>query len=162
MSVGECEGMNPHTLKWISTLGIGISMDSQIFKGNCKGQITLDWKVPYISGKLLELKYLKWARMTHLGIWNRSYGQKKGRESNCQFDSQPLKVKNRPNLLMFKWRATYHWKTFDKGYNFASNLFSIRVFTRSYGLPKLQELGISGLPTWECQDKMTFGFRPCG
>jgi len=25
------------------------------------------------------------------------YGKKKGRESNWQFDSQPLKVRNRPN-----------------------------------------------------------------
>jgi hypothetical protein len=31
-SVGECEGMNPHTPKWTPTLGVGIPMDSQIFK----------------------------------------------------------------------------------------------------------------------------------
>ncbi len=35
------------------------------------------------------------------------YGQKKGQESNCQFDSQPLKVKNFPYLLTCRWRATY-------------------------------------------------------
>jgi hypothetical protein len=28
----KCEGMNPHTLKWTPTLGIGILMDCQIFK----------------------------------------------------------------------------------------------------------------------------------
>jgi len=27
-SVGECEGMNPHIPKWVSTLGVGVSMDS--------------------------------------------------------------------------------------------------------------------------------------
>jgi hypothetical protein len=32
-SVRECEGMNPHTPKGVSTLGIGVSVDSQIFKG---------------------------------------------------------------------------------------------------------------------------------
>jgi hypothetical protein len=32
-SVGECEGMSPHTPKWAPTLGIRISMDSQIFRG---------------------------------------------------------------------------------------------------------------------------------
>jgi hypothetical protein len=32
-SVGECEGMNPHILKWTSTLGIRVPMDFQIFKG---------------------------------------------------------------------------------------------------------------------------------
>jgi hypothetical protein len=43
----------------------------------------LDWGVPYIIGKILKCRCLKWARMTHLDIWNTSCGQKKGRESNC-------------------------------------------------------------------------------
>jgi len=30
-SVGECEGMNPHTPKWGPTLKIGLPMDFQIF-----------------------------------------------------------------------------------------------------------------------------------
>jgi hypothetical protein len=45
-------------------------------KNDYKGQNSLDWKFLYIIGKLLELKCLKWARMTHLG--HTSYGQKKG------------------------------------------------------------------------------------
>jgi hypothetical protein len=40
--------------------------------------------VLYIIGDLLEPRYLKWARIIHLDIWNTSYGQKKGRESNYQ------------------------------------------------------------------------------
>jgi hypothetical protein len=31
-SVGECEGINLHTPKWAPTLGVGILMDSRIFK----------------------------------------------------------------------------------------------------------------------------------
>jgi hypothetical protein len=31
-SVGECEGMNTHTLKWAPILGVGVPMDSWIFK----------------------------------------------------------------------------------------------------------------------------------
>jgi len=27
----ECKGMSPHTPKWAPTLGVGVSMDSQIF-----------------------------------------------------------------------------------------------------------------------------------
>jgi hypothetical protein len=34
-------------------------------KGDCRG--SLDWKVLYIIGNLLELKCLKWVCMTHLG-----------------------------------------------------------------------------------------------
>jgi len=37
MSVGECEGMNPHTPKWVATLGVGIPMDSQIFREQFQG-----------------------------------------------------------------------------------------------------------------------------
>jgi hypothetical protein len=43
---------------------------------------------PYIIRKLLERRYLKLAYIANLDIWNTSYGQKKGRESNCQFDSR--------------------------------------------------------------------------
>jgi hypothetical protein len=35
-------------------------------KNNCKGQNSLDWKKPYIIGKLLQRKCLKWVCMTHL------------------------------------------------------------------------------------------------
>jgi hypothetical protein len=94
-------------------------------ESDCKGQNQLHWKVPYIIKKFLEHRCLKWACMIHLGTQNTSYGQKKGRESNWQFDSRPLKMGNRPDFLAFRWRATYHWKTLDEGYNFVSNLTSI-------------------------------------
>ncbi len=79
----------------------------ECLKSDCKGQNSMDWRVLYIIEKSLKRRCLKWARITHLDIWNISYGQKKGWESNWQFDSQPLKVRNRPNFLTFGWRATY-------------------------------------------------------
>jgi hypothetical protein len=36
----------------------------------------------YIIGKFFERRYLNWARIAHLDIWNTSYGQKTGWESN--------------------------------------------------------------------------------
>jgi hypothetical protein len=36
-SVRECEGMNPHTPKGVSTLGVGVPVDSRIFKGQLQG-----------------------------------------------------------------------------------------------------------------------------
>ncbi len=51
---------------------------------------------------------------------------KEGQESNCQFDSQPLKVRNRPDWLACRWCDIYHWKDLDKGYNFGLDLTSIR------------------------------------
>jgi len=118
-------------------------------KGNCRGQNSISWRVFYINGKILERIYLKWACITHLDIWNTSYGQKKSRESNWQFDSRPLKVKNQPDFHVCRWRATYCWKALNKGYNFASYLISIRGLHTKLWCPKVvgvPTLAISGLP----------------
>jgi hypothetical protein len=85
----------------------------------------------------------------HLDIWNTIYGQKKGRESNCQFDFWPLKIKNRPNFFACRWRATYRWKSLDKGYNFALDLISIQGLHAKLWGPKIvgvSTLTISGFP----------------
>jgi hypothetical protein len=63
-------------------------------KSNCRGQNLIHWRVFYTIEMLLKHRCLKWVPMTHLDIWNTSYGQSKGRESNWQFDARPLKVKN--------------------------------------------------------------------
>jgi hypothetical protein len=92
----------------------------------------------------LKCRCLKWACIAHLDIYNTSYGQKRGQESNCQFDSQPLKVGNRPDFLVCRRRATYNWKLLDKGYNCASNLNAIGgLHLKVMGVPTVT---ISGLP----------------
>jgi hypothetical protein len=112
--------------EWISTLPSELSLwelESQwtpeFSKGNCRNQISFNWKVYYIIGKLFELRCLKWASMTHLGFLKHKLWQKKGWKSSWQFDSQPLKVGNCPNFFTCKWRTTYFWKDLDEGYNFA-------------------------------------------
>jgi len=82
-----------------------------------RGQISLPWCVLYINGKVLKCRCTKWPRMGHLDICSPSYGQKKGRESNCQFDSRPLKVRNRPLLDVVSRNATRCWKALDESYN---------------------------------------------
>jgi hypothetical protein len=85
---------------------------------------------------------------------------KKGRESNCQFDSRPLKVKNRPNFLACKWRATYCWKDVDKGYNFFLELISIVGLHVEIWAPKVvgvPTLGISRLPLRSLGTKWNLG-----
>jgi hypothetical protein len=130
----------------------------KILESNFRGQNSMDCGVLYIIGKLLKLKYRKWAFITHLDIWNTSYGQKKGRESNCQFDSWPEKVGNRPDLLVFKKRVTYHWKALDETYNFASDCISIRgLFTKLWGLQsrKSPSWRNFGTPTRESRERKT-------
>jgi len=117
--------MNPHIPKVTPTWGVGVLKDSQIFRERLQGSNPSVWRIFYITENLLKHRCLKWARITHLDIWNTSYGQKKGRESNWQFDSQPLKVNNRPNFLACRWRATYRWKYLNEDYNFASDFIAI-------------------------------------
>jgi len=65
---------------------------------NSKAQNTSHWAIIGVIEKVLKRWYRKWPRIGHLDIYSPSYGQKKGRESNWQFDSWPLKVSNRPLL----------------------------------------------------------------
>jgi len=104
-----------------------------------------NWGIICIIGKFLELRCLKWACMTHLDILNISYGQKRGQESNWQFDSRPLKIKNHPDFLVCRWHATYCWKDFDKGYNFTLDLMSIEGLHTKLWAPKIMGVLIVGV-----------------
>jgi len=121
------------------------------------------WKFLYIIEKLLECRYLKWAHITHLNIWNTSYGQNKGQESNWQFDSRPLKVWNWLDFCACRLRATYHWKDLDEGYNFSLDLISIRGLHAKLWRPKVAwgpTSMISGLPLWNPGTKIHLDVGP--
>jgi len=94
-------------------------------KDDLRGRIFSPWCVLYINGKVLKRRCPKCPRM---GICSPSYGQKKGRESNWQFDSRPLKVKNRPLPDVASRSATRRWKALDESYNFGSDLVPIWVW----------------------------------
>jgi len=113
-----------------------------------RGQISSPWCVLYINRKVLKSRFPKWPRIGHLDICSPSYGQKKGRESNCQFDSRPLKVGNRPLPDVSSNSATWRWKALDKRYNFGLDLVLIRVWGEELWpskVPGLQPGTISGL-----------------
>ncbi len=88
----KCEG-EAHTPKNGKLESSGTPKKSEL---DFRGQISLHSSVLYVIGKVLKCRCPKWSRMSHLDIFSPSYGQKKGRESNWQFDSRPLKVRNRP------------------------------------------------------------------
>jgi len=87
-------------------------------KFNCRGQNTSHWGILYIIRKLLKCRCRKWVCMSHLDICHISYSKKKGEESNWQFDSRPLKVKNWPDPNACRWSATHRWRALNKSYNF--------------------------------------------
>jgi hypothetical protein len=74
---------------------------------------TSHWGVLGVIGKVLKCRCLKWPRIGHLDICSPSYGQKKDRESNWQFDSRPLKVGNRSLSDLRIESATRRWKDLD-------------------------------------------------
>jgi hypothetical protein len=90
----------------------------------------------------------KMARIAHLDIWNTSYGQKKAREfdsrDSASFDSRPLNVKNRPEILRCRKRVTYRWKGLDETYSFALDGESIGGLLRM--LWSFKVAGVPGVP----------------
>jgi hypothetical protein len=101
-----------------------------------------------IIGKVFKCRCPKWPRMSHLDICSPSYGQKKGRESKWQFDSRPLKVRNRPVPDVRSRSATRRWKALFEGYNFGLDLVPIGgrgEELRSPKVPGLQLGTVSGL-----------------
>jgi len=98
----------------------------------------------------LKRKYRKWPRIGHLDICSPSYGQKKGRESNWQFDSRPLKIKNRPFSDVRFGNATWRWKDLDEGYNFGSDLVAIQLRNR-----ELWQFKVSGVPPGQFRDSIS-------
>jgi len=128
-----------------------------------RGQNTSHWGVLGVIGKVLKRTYRKWPRIGHLNICSPSYGQKKGRESNWQFDSWPLKVGNRPLPNLRIESATRRWKDLDDGYNFGLDLITIRLYSRELWAPKVSGLQLGqfrdnfGTPTWESREKEPFG-----
>jgi hypothetical protein len=112
-----------------------------------KAQNTLHWGVLGVIGKVLKRRYRKWPRIGHLDIFNPSYGQKKGRESNWQFDSRPLKVRNRSLPDIRFEGAIRRWKDLDEGYKFGSDLVAIRLRSR-----ELWALKVPGLQPGQFRD----------
>jgi hypothetical protein len=99
--------------------------------------------------KVLKCRCLNWPCMNHLDICNTSYGRKKGRESNWQFDFRPLKVGNRPNPGACRQSATHHWKALEESYKFSLDLIPIKGLSKKLWMPKVpgvQTGTISRLP----------------
>ncbi len=88
----KCEG-EAHTPESGKLESCGTPKNSEL---KLKGKNTSNWGAFGVIEKVLKCRSLNWPRIGHLDICSPSYGQKKGRESNWQFDSRPLKVGNRP------------------------------------------------------------------
>jgi hypothetical protein len=107
--------------------------------------------------KVLKCRCPKCPCMNHLDICNTSYGRKKGRESNWQFDSWPLKVRNRPDPSVCKWNATHCWKVCFRPH---PNQRSEREIMNAHSLESPNRDNFK-TPLWESWEKVSFGCK-CG
>jgi hypothetical protein len=132
---GQVWGEAQHFQSW----GFGVLRDSRMFRVRQQGPKHLALGCSWCHWKGLKSRYRKWPRIGHLDICSPSYGQKKGRESNWQFDSRPLKVGNRhlPDLRIES--ETWRWKDLDEGYNFGLDLLRSDLAVGSYELPKSRD-----------------------
>ncbi len=140
----KCEG-EAHTPKNGNLESSGTPKNLEL---ELKGQNTSHWGVLGVIRKVLKCRCLNWPRIDHLDICSPSYGQKKGRESNWQFDSRPQKVGNRPLPDVCSGGATWRWKALNESYNFGWNLVPIRDQGEKLWTPKVpgvQTETVSGL-----------------
>jgi hypothetical protein len=149
-------GVKPNTSK---VEDLESSGTPECLEFDSKAQSTSHWGVLGVIEKVLKRRYRKWPRIGHLDICSPSYGQKKGRESNWQFDSRPLKVENRPLPDLRIESAIRRWKDLDEDYKFGSDLVAIRLCSRELWAPKVPGLQPGqfrdnfGTLTWESREK---------
>jgi hypothetical protein len=156
----KCEG-EAHTPKSGNLESSGTPESSEL---EFRGQNTSHWSILSVIRKVLKCKCLKWPHIGNLDIFSPSYGQKKGWESNWQFDFRPQKFGNRPLPDVCLGSAKWHSKALKESYNFGLDLAPIGVCSREIWAPKVLGLqpGILtrdsfGTPPWESQEKEPFG-----
>jgi hypothetical protein len=135
----------------------------KISEFDCKGQNTSHRNVLYIIGKLSKCTCRKWTRMSHLDIFSTNYDEKKGQESNWQFDFWPRNVANRPDRGVCRRSATYRWKALNEGYNFAWDLIAIKGLHMKLCTLKVARVlvvGISRLPLGSPETKSHLDVAP--
>jgi hypothetical protein len=191
-SARECEGVSHHTPKATPTLGEGVpvapllrpsvgvkpntwksrelesSGTPKCLELDNKGQNTSPWGVLGVIGKVSKCRFPKWPRIGHLDICSPSYGQKKGRESNWQFDSRPLKVGNRPVPDVRSGSATRSWKDLFENYKIGSDLVAFQGRGEELWLSKVPGVQLGhirdnfGTPFRESRENVTFGCHSRG
>jgi hypothetical protein len=128
--------------------------DSWMFRAWQQGAKHLTLGCSWCHWKGLETYISKMPSYWQLGhLQPKLWAKKKGRESNWQFDSRPLKVGNR-HLPDVRFESAIRcWKDLDEGYNFASDPIAIQLCSRELWRVKVPDVppgqfrdSISGVP----------------
>jgi hypothetical protein len=144
-------GVKPNTWKSRELESSGTPKCSEL---DSKAQNTSPWDVLGVIGKVSKFRCPKWPRIGHLDICSPSYGQKKGRESNWQFDSRPLKVGDRHVPDVHSRSETWRWKALFEGYKIDSDLVAIQGWGEELWLSK-----VPGVQPGHVRDNFRTPFR---
>ncbi len=131
-TLAKCRGEAQHSQSW----GLRILRDSQMFRVRQQGPKHLALRCSWCHWKGLEVQMSKMPSHWPFGHRQPKLWAKEGRESNRQFDSRPLKVKNRPLSDLRIESAIRPWKDLDEGYNFGKTSLRLDFAIGSYELPK--------------------------
>jgi len=129
-------------------------------ESDLKGQNLMACGVLYNIGKLLERRCQKGLALL---IWTSETQVMAKRRVESQIGNE--KVKNRPDLLSCRQRATYRWKALNESYNFALERTSIRGLLAKLWGSKFAGVPIganSGLPCGSPGREKPFGCGPRG
>jgi hypothetical protein len=158
-SVKECEGINPHTPKGTPTLGVGVPMDSRIFRVRLQGSKPIDLKSSLYHWKVIKTKMFKMC-------------------SHCPFGHPKHKLWSKERLEV-KLPTTKSWESTRFPCVQAACDISLKIFWQGLQLffilhcnrrsaRKVMGPQSCGSPRcgnfeeWESRDKMPFGCGPRG
>jgi hypothetical protein len=162
-SVGECEGMNLHTFKWVPTLGVKVPMDSRIFREQFQGSKPIGLKRSLYHWKFFGTWMSKMGSHDPFQYLTHRLWPKERMGVKLEVWLPPTKSQESPRFLACKWSATYYWKALNNGYNIFFNFISIRGSKTKLWAPKAVEvstLGISELPLGGPKTKCHLGVSP--
>jgi hypothetical protein len=145
--------MNTHTFKWAPNLKVEVLMDSKFSKSNLKGQNSLDWKV-------LEMKMFKMVLHDPFDYLQHKLWPKEGSGVKLSIWFSTTKSREYIEICACKRHVTYCWKALTKGYNYFINFTSIKGLHKKLWASKVMRVPISGLPTWESQEKWHLDVDP--
>jgi hypothetical protein len=134
-------------------------------KSNCRRQNTLHWRILYIIGKLLKCRCLKWAHMTHLDIYNTSYGKKERPKVKLAIWLPTTKNQESTRLPCMMVACDTPLESFQRNLKLCFRPCPNRRSEHEVIAPqscKSPNLGSFGTSLWESRDKKSFECSLCG
>jgi hypothetical protein len=156
-SVEECEGMNPHTPKGTLTLGVGVSVDSQIFRKQLQGSKTIGLRRSLYHWKALGTKVSEMG--LHDPFWHlkNKLWPKEGLGVELAIWLPTTKSQESSQFPCVKVACCIQLKSSWQGLQLC-----LRPDLNRRSAEKVMGPQSCESPTWESWDKMPFGCGPRG